>query len=95
MIQGGCFCGALRYAVEGSLANARSCHCSQCRKAFSGAGSAYAEVSDEARFEWVSDTKDLKVYESVEGWGLAFCSNWGLRFAAFIRITCTGLRLAA
>ena len=77
MIKGGCFCGSLRYEVEGELCNARSCHCSQCRKAFSGAGSAYAEFTADTTFSWVSKTDSLKVYESVEGWGIAFCSNCG------------------
>jgi len=93
MIQGGCFCGSLRYAIEGSLTNARSCHCSQCRKAFSGAGSAYAEVSEDACFEWVSDTNDLKVYKSVEGWGLAFCSNCGTSLCGIFRDQVHGVTL--
>lgn len=77
MIRGGCFCGSLRYEIEGTLANARSCHCSQCRKAFSGAGSAYAELATDTIFRWASDTEHLKTYTSVEGSGLAFCSNCG------------------
>ena len=43
-VTGGCFCGRVRYRVDAPLRGGRSCHCSRCRKAFSGAGSAYAEV---------------------------------------------------
>lgn len=35
MITEECFCGAIRYRVNGRLREARSCHCSRCRKAFS------------------------------------------------------------
>ena len=34
-ITGECFCGEVRYQVTGKLHDARSCHCSRCRKAFS------------------------------------------------------------
>jgi len=45
MIEGGCFCGAVRYQIEGALGRASACHCSRCRKAFSSASSAYAEIA--------------------------------------------------
>lgn len=76
MLAGGCFCGRVRYRVDASLMNARSCHCSRCRKAFSGAGSAYAEVPASA-FAWTSGALDLTHYESTPGWGLAFCRLCG------------------
>lgn len=40
---GECFCGAIRYQ-NGTLRDARPCHCSRCRKAFSAQASAYALV---------------------------------------------------
>src|SRR6185503_9072622 len=43
-LTGGCFCGRVRYQIAAPLKAGRSCHCSRCRKAFSGAGSAYAEI---------------------------------------------------
>ena len=76
MLTGGCFCGRVRYRIEAALRNARSCHCSRCRKAFSGAGSAYAEVAPGA-FAWTSGEGDLIRYESAPGWGLAFCRSCG------------------
>ncbi len=75
-LEGGCFCGAIRYRVDGELIDARSCHCSRCRKAFSGAGSAYAEVRPQD-FAWVSGHANLTTYLNAAGWGLGFCSVCG------------------
>ena len=76
-IEGGCFCGTVRYRLEGSLEKARACHCSRCRKAFSGASSAYAELSPSSSFEWLSGRDLLSVHETGEGWGMGFCSKCG------------------
>jgi hypothetical protein len=75
-ITGGCLCGRVRYAVSASLRAGRSCHCSRCRKAFSGAGSAYAEV-EPGSFRWLSGEDGLVAYESTPGWGLRFCGACG------------------
>ena len=75
-ITGGCFCGRIRYQVAEPLRNARSCHCSRCRKAFSGAGSAYAELSP-GSFAWISGADELTQFESTPGWGLGFCRTCG------------------
>lgn len=82
MIQGGCFCGAVRYEVTGSLRNARCCHCSECRKAFSGASSAYAEVEAET-FAWTQGEDKVTQYCSTEGWGLGFCRVCGSTLCGF------------
>jgi hypothetical protein len=75
-LTGECFCGRVGYQVTAPLRNARSCHCSRCRKAFSGAGSAYAEV-EPGSFSWVRGESNLTSYESAAGWGLSFCSTCG------------------
>src|SRR5262245_40532529 len=31
MIQGGCHCGAVRYAIDGACLNSMICHCQTCR----------------------------------------------------------------
>ena len=77
MIKGECFCGAIKYKINGELTKARACHCSRCRKAFSGASSAYAELLDPDSFTWVEGKSNLQSYESQEGWGLAFCKTCG------------------
>jgi hypothetical protein len=56
-IAGECFCGDIKYQVTGKLRDARSCHCSRCRKAFSSQASAYALVEPQ-EFEWLCG-KDL------------------------------------
>ena len=75
-ITGECFCGKVTYRINGKLRDARSCHCSRCRKAFSAQASAYAEVSP-GTFEWVSGEDLLTTYESHDGYGLQFCSGCG------------------
>jgi hypothetical protein len=79
-LTGGCFCGEVRYRIHTPLRAARSCHCSRCRKAFSGAGSAYAEVVP-GSFEWTRGERRLLRYESAPGWGLCFCGNCGTTLA--------------
>ena len=81
-IRGGCFCGAVRYEVDGTLRNARCCHCSECRKAYSGASSAYAEV-DAASFAWILGEDKVTQYSSAGGWGLGFCRVCGSTLCGF------------
>ena len=76
-LTGGCMCGAVRYEVDGSLGGASACHCSRCRKAFSGASSVYAEIRDGGHFSWVAGEDELTEYRSAKGWGLAFCRICG------------------
>ncbi len=75
-IQGECFCGQISYAITGSLRDARSCHCSRCRKAFSSQASAYALVEPK-QFEWLSGQELLTLYQSQQGFGLQFCKVCG------------------
>ncbi len=77
MIQGGCFCKSIRYELKGPLRRARACHCSKCRKAFSGASSAYAELSPSSSLEWKAGEDLLTIHETGEGWGVGFCSICG------------------
>ena len=75
-ITGECFCGAISYSVSGILHDARSCHCSRCRKAFSSQASAYALVNSD-EFEWLTGEDLLTSYASAQGYGLRFCSVCG------------------
>jgi hypothetical protein len=77
LIEGECFCGTVKYRIDGVLTNARSCHCSRCRKAFSGASSAYAEISDPAAFRWIAGSNNIQRYLSQHDWGLCFCTTCG------------------
>lgn len=75
MLTGGCLCGQASYEISAPLMNARSCHCSRCRKAFNGACSAYSEVQP-GTFRWLSQSS-LRCYEAMPGWGLGFCGACG------------------
>ena len=75
-IHGSCFCGAVTYRIDGALRDARSCHCSRCRKAFSAQASAFAFV-DPQSFAWLSGEALLTSYQSQTGEGLRFCSRCG------------------
>ena len=76
LLTGECFCGSIRYRISGPLTDARSCHCSRCRKAFSAQASAYALVNP-ADFEWLSGEQLLTAYFNKDGHGLKFCSCCG------------------
>ena len=75
-IKGACFCGAVKYKIEGALTDALSCHCSMCRKAFSSAASAFARLNPD-EFSWVCGENLLTTYESNTGAGIQFCSKCG------------------
>ena len=75
-ITGECFCGEVAYEVNGKLHDARSCHCSRCRKAFSSAASAYALVNSD-EFSWIKGEGQLTSYVNEYGFGLQFCSKCG------------------
>jgi hypothetical protein len=76
LISGSCFCALVTYEITEPLQNARSCHCSRCRKAFGGAASAYAEV-ERGSFKWKAGEDNLKQYSADGDWGLAFCERCG------------------
>lgn len=75
-IKGECFCGGVSYKIDGVLRDARSCHCSRCRKAFSSQASAYAVV-DPAEFTWLSGEHLLTTYIDKNDCGFKFCSICG------------------
>ena len=92
LIRGSCFCGAVAYIVRGTLHNARSCHCSMCRKAFSAQASAYAEI-EPGTFEWVRGEDKLTSYQSQAGGGLRFCSVCGSTLCGTIEEQVHGVTL--
>ncbi len=75
-LTGECFCGAVSYEINGVLGDARSCHCSRCRKAFGAQASAHAlVVADE--FNWRTGEHLLTSYVGNHGFGLQFCKVCG------------------
>jgi len=75
-ITGECFCGRIQYQIAGPLRDARSCHCSRCRKAFSAQASAYALV-EPGTLTWTAGEAHLSHYDSAQGFGLRFCQYCG------------------
>ncbi len=75
-LTGECFCGSVSYEIAGTVRDARSCHCSRCRKAFSSQASSYALV-DPSEFSWTRGQEFLTTYCSDPGYGLRFCSKCG------------------
>ena len=75
-LTGGCFCSALRYEIRAPLSGAQSCHCSRCRKVFSGAGSAFGFLQ-EGSFHWLGEASALSRFASGDGWEIGFCGTCG------------------
>jgi hypothetical protein len=76
MITGSCFCSTVSYEIDGHLVKGRSCHCSRCRKAFSGAASAYAELSPDSSIRW-HGREHLVSFENGDSWAIGFCGRCG------------------
>ena len=94
-ITGQCFCGAVRYAIEGGLRNARCCHCARCRRTFGAAGSAYAELANGATFTWLQGQDLVTEYREVPDWGRCFCSRCGSPLAGLHRAAVHGVPLGS
>jgi hypothetical protein len=73
---GGCLCGAVRYAVEGSPSEIWLCHCQQCRKAQGGAFAASVPVLRSA-FSVTLGQEHLRSYRSSPAKQRWFCSLCG------------------
>ena len=91
-ITGECFCGEVRYQITGKLRDARSCHCSRCRKAFSSQASAYALVNPE-EFKWLEGKELLTSYIGQHGFGLQFCSKCGSTLCGIYKGSVHGVTL--
>lgn len=80
-ITGECFCGDVKYEVDGKLFDGRSCHCSRCRKAFSAQASACAMVEPD-EFRWTAGEDQVTHYVSQQGAALLFCGKCGSTLGA-------------
>lgn len=95
MLSGGCFCSAVTYEVDGELCKGRACHCSKCRRVFSGASSVYAELVPGSRFRWTTGEELLSTYSSAEGWAVGFCSRCGSTLCGLFEGAVHGLTLGS
>ena len=77
MNTGECLCGSIKYKIGHPIRDGRCCHCSKCRKAFSGAGSAVTFLED-GEFAWVQGESGVTSYLiNDQGAGLGFCKKCG------------------
>jgi len=92
-ISGECLCGKIKYQLNTSLGAAISCHCSRCRKAFSGAGSAGARVN-ESDFHWITGEDLLTAYYvDNSAHGLGFCNCCGTTLVRLLDRKVVGIML--
>lgn len=71
---GGCQCGAVRFRVEGTLADASVCHCRMCQKAF---GSLYAPLVSVRGAELIWTRGQPKKFQSSNAAQRGFCADCG------------------
>ena len=76
-IQGGCFCGKVRFEFEPNFLAYRYCFCSRCRKLRGSAHAANMFVPQEA-FRWLQGEDELRRFD-LEGtrFGNRFCGTCG------------------
>jgi hypothetical protein len=89
---GECFCGAVAYRIDGPLSAARACHCSRCRKAFSSAASAYAQI-EPGSLRWVRGEELLTSYVGSHGAGKQFCRVCGSMLCGIVAGEVHGIAL--
>jgi hypothetical protein len=72
--EGGCYCGAVRYRIDGAPLWSGHCHCRSCQKALGGAFMTWAKVAAE-NFAVVKGA--MKVCEKTPGIKRGFCGDCG------------------
>ena len=72
-IEGGCFCGRLRYAASGEPLVRAMCHCRSCRRASGGPSVAWATFPRSA----VDIAGEPSLYSSSPGVEWIFCGRCG------------------
>jgi hypothetical protein len=78
MIQGGCFCGKIRYQIEPGNYTAANCHCSMCRRVHAAPYVSWLVVPREQFSYQQGVTKTL---QSSETGARYFCAECGTHIA--------------
>ena len=83
MLKGQCLCGAIKFKIEGDLAQQDGsvpvplyCHCKMCQRLTGSAFTASVMVSVN-QFQWLSGEELLKNYQSSPEAKRSFCSECG------------------
>jgi hypothetical protein len=74
MMEGGCFCGFVRYRVDGAIFNETNCHCAVCRRASGAPFVAWFSVPSTG-FRLMSG--EPTVFRSSDHGTRAFCPRCG------------------
>ncbi|MBL0924862.1 MAG: GFA family protein [Sphingomonadaceae bacterium] len=77
-LEGGCQCGAVRYAVEGEPQHVALCHCEGCRKSAGAPAVAWAAFAEN---EFTLKQGELKTYNSSGSAMRSFCPICGTGIA--------------
>jgi hypothetical protein len=75
-VEGGCFCGAVRFRIGLPPKWCAHCHCSMCRRAHGAAFVTWVGSAAD-RFELLSGAAALRRYESSPEATRSFCGNCG------------------
>jgi len=76
MIEGGCLCGKVRYAVDNEITDVSHCHCAACRKVHGAAFGTYGAAGRE-HFRWLKGEEQVTVYRSSAHLERLFCNPCG------------------
>ena len=76
MIRGSCYCGTVRYEIEGRLLAFANCHCPDCRK-FTGSAFAPVLFTESKGFTVTCGQDNLVPYHSSPGKQRCFCKTCG------------------
>lgn len=90
--QGGCLCGAVRYAAAGPPQSTSICHCRSCQRAFGAESVAWACFRPE-QVQWQGDAR--RVYASSPGVERSFCGKCGTSLSYHAENDTTDLAIAS
>jgi hypothetical protein len=76
MIEGGCMCGEVRYAVDNEITDVSHCHCGTCRKLHGAAFGTYGAAGSD-HFHWLKGEKQVTVFRSSAHMERLFCGLCG------------------
>ena len=74
MTNGGCYCGAVRYRVNGKTKSRANCHCENCRRAAGAQAVAWITVN---KTDFQFEKGEPKRYKTDTGAFRTFCSACG------------------
>ena len=80
-VRGGCYCGAVRYALLAPAMSVQHCHCSRCRKLYGGLSGCGAVIArTDIRIESV---ENLTTFCSSASFARQFCKTCGCPLFAY------------